>query len=79
MSKASAKVKGELPGRTNEAQKTGEAWASEAGAKIDSAVRNPRQFLNQRGPLGTPAATFLALAHQSYSQFAYILTNGPHR
>jgi hypothetical protein len=47
MSKASAKVKGELPGRTNEAQKTGEAWASETGAKIDSAVRNPRQFLNQ--------------------------------
>jgi hypothetical protein len=39
MSKASAKVKGELPGRTKEAQKASEAWASETGAKIDSAVR----------------------------------------
>jgi len=44
MSTASAKVKGELPGRAKEAQKTGEAWASEAGAKIDSAVRSPNAY-----------------------------------
>jgi hypothetical protein len=40
MAKASAKVKGEMPGRGTEAKKTGEAWASEAGSKIDSAVRS---------------------------------------
>lgn len=39
LAKASAKIKGEMPGRGKEAQKTGEAWATEAGAKIDSAVR----------------------------------------
>lgn len=38
VSKASAKVKSEVPGRTNQAQKEGEKWASEAGAKVDSAV-----------------------------------------
>jgi len=38
LSKASAKVKSEIPGRTKEAQKEGEKWASEAGAKLDNAV-----------------------------------------
>jgi len=45
MAKASAKIKGELPGRGKEAQKTGEAWASEAGAKIDSATDKARAEL----------------------------------
>jgi hypothetical protein len=39
MSEASAKVKSELPGRGKEVEKKSEAWASEAGAKIDNAVR----------------------------------------
>jgi hypothetical protein len=43
MAKASAKVKSEIPGRAKEAQKKGEAWASEAGAKIDNAVRHPHK------------------------------------
>jgi hypothetical protein len=38
VSRASAKIKSEVPGRTKEAQKEGEKWASEAGAKLDSAV-----------------------------------------
>lgn len=38
ISRASAKIKSEIPGRTKEAQKEGEKWASEAGAKLDSAV-----------------------------------------
>jgi hypothetical protein len=38
VSKASAKVKGELPGREKQVQKEGEKWASEAGAKVDSIV-----------------------------------------
>jgi len=42
---ASAKVKSELPGRTKEAQKEGEKWASEAGAKVDSAVDKSRAEL----------------------------------
>ena len=40
LSRASAKIKSELPGRGNEAKKEGEKWASEAGSKLDSAVRN---------------------------------------
>lgn len=64
-SKASAKVKGELPGRTKEAQKTGEAWASEAGAKIDSAVRfphaDPKRLLPyRRSTSKTSEITFIA-------------------
>lgn len=45
LSKASAKVKSEIPGRTNQAQKEGEKYAQEAGkyahdagAKVDSYV-----------------------------------------
>jgi len=38
LSRASAKVKSEVPGRGKEAQKEGEKWASEAGAKLDNAV-----------------------------------------
>lgn len=38
VSKASAKVQEQLPGRANQAKKDGEKWASEAGAKLDSAV-----------------------------------------
>ncbi len=38
LSKASAKVKSELPGRGTEAQKDAEKWSSQAGAKVDSAV-----------------------------------------
>jgi len=42
LSKASAKVKSEVPGRTKEAQKDAEKWASEAGAKVDSTVDKAR-------------------------------------
>ena len=38
LSKASAKIKSEVPGRAKEAQKEGEKWASVAGSKVDSAV-----------------------------------------
>ena len=38
LSKASAKIKSEVPGRTNQAQKEGEKFATEAGAKVDSYV-----------------------------------------
>jgi len=42
LSKASAKIKSELPGRGKEAQKNAEAWASEAGQKVDSATDKAR-------------------------------------
>ena len=38
VSRASAKVQSELPGRTTQAKKDAEKWGSEAGAKLDSAV-----------------------------------------
>jgi hypothetical protein len=41
LSKASAKVKSEIPGKTKEAQKDAEKWASQAGSKVDSAVSVP--------------------------------------
>jgi len=41
ISRASAKIKSEIPGRGTEAKKEGEKWASEAGAKVDSAVSVP--------------------------------------
>jgi hypothetical protein len=42
VSKASAKVQDQLPGRTDQAKKEGEKWATEAGAKLDSAVSTLR-------------------------------------
>jgi len=45
ISRASAKVKSEIPGRGKEAQKEGEKWASEAGAKLDSATDKARAEL----------------------------------
>jgi hypothetical protein len=36
--KVSAKISSELPGRGTQAKKQSEAWATEAGAKIDSTV-----------------------------------------
>ncbi|KAK0107066.1 hypothetical protein ONS95_003776 [Cadophora gregata] len=45
LSRASAKIKSEIPGRTKEAQKEGEKWASEAGAKLDSAVEKSKAEL----------------------------------
>ncbi|KAI6714321.1 hypothetical protein JHW43_003135 [Diplocarpon mali] len=41
----SAKIKSEIPGRTQEAQKEGEKWASQAGAKVDSAVATSKAEL----------------------------------
>jgi len=45
LSRASAKVKSELPGRGNQAQKEAEKWGSEAGAKLDSATEKARAEL----------------------------------
>ncbi|PVH76201.1 hypothetical protein DL98DRAFT_518092 [Cadophora sp. DSE1049] len=45
LSRASAKIKSEVPGRTKEAQKEGEKWASEAGAKLDNAVEKSKAEL----------------------------------
>jgi len=45
LSRASAKIKSEAPGHAKEAQKTGEKWASEAGAKIDNATDKARAEL----------------------------------
>jgi len=45
VSRASAKIKSEVPGRTKEAQKDGEKWASEAGAKLDNATDKARAEL----------------------------------
>ena len=42
---ASAKVKSEIPGRSKEAQKDAEKWASEAGAKLDGAADKARAEL----------------------------------
>jgi len=36
LSKASAKIKSEIPGSGKEIKKDGEKWASEAGAKVDA-------------------------------------------
>jgi len=38
-SKASAKLKSEVPGKTKEVEKKGEAYAQSAGSKLDGAVR----------------------------------------
>ncbi|KAK2625308.1 hypothetical protein QTJ16_005677 [Diplocarpon rosae] len=45
LSRASAKVKSEIPGRSQEAQKEAEKWASQAGAKVDSAVATSKAEL----------------------------------
>ncbi|KAF5869683.1 putative calcofluor white hypersensitive protein [Botrytis fragariae] len=45
LSRASAKVKSEIPGRTTQAQKEAEKWGSEAGAKLDSATNQARAEL----------------------------------
>ncbi|KAH8782511.1 hypothetical protein BGZ57DRAFT_758666 [Hyaloscypha finlandica] len=42
LSKASAKVKSEIPGHAKEAQKDAEKWATVAGSKVDSAVDKAR-------------------------------------
>ena len=39
LSRASSKFKGELPGKGNEVKKDAEKWGSQAGAKLDDAVR----------------------------------------
>jgi hypothetical protein len=39
VSRASSKIKEELPGRGTEVKKDVEKWGAEAGAKFDSAVR----------------------------------------
>ncbi|TVY38411.1 hypothetical protein LSUB1_G003332 [Lachnellula subtilissima] len=50
LSKASAKVKSEVPGQGQRAQKEGEKWASEAGAKVDSAADKARaEFAKAEG------------------------------
>ena len=41
ISRASAKVQSELPGRGKQAEKEGEKYAAQAGAKVDSAVSSP--------------------------------------
>lgn len=48
VSKASAKVKSELPGRTNEAKYEGEKYATQASNKLDAAVRSSLPFLPQK-------------------------------
>ncbi|KAK6600928.1 hypothetical protein H4I95_07910 [Botrytis cinerea] len=45
LSRASAKVKSEIPGRSTQAQKEAEKWGSEAGAKLDSAGQQARAEL----------------------------------
>ncbi|CZT01730.1 uncharacterized protein RAG0_09209 [Rhynchosporium agropyri] len=45
LSRASAKIKSEVPGRAKEAQKEGEKWASEAGQKLDNAVEKSKAEL----------------------------------
>ncbi|EKD16536.1 calcofluor white hypersensitive protein [Drepanopeziza brunnea f. sp. 'multigermtubi' MB_m1] len=47
LSRASAKIKSEIPGRAHEAQKEGEKWASQAGAKLDSAVEKSKAELSK--------------------------------
>ncbi|TVY40109.1 hypothetical protein LOCC1_G005311 [Lachnellula occidentalis] len=50
LSKASAKAKSEIPGQGQRAQKEGEKWASEAGAKVDSAAEKARaEFAKAEG------------------------------
>jgi len=45
VTRASQKVKSELPGRGKEIQKDAEKWGSEAGAKLDSATDKARAEL----------------------------------
>ncbi|ESZ97503.1 hypothetical protein SBOR_2050 [Sclerotinia borealis F-4128] len=47
LSRASAKVKSEIPGRATQAQKEAEKWGSEAGAKLDSATNQARAELGK--------------------------------
>jgi len=43
VSRASSKIKGELPGKGNEVKKDTEKWGAEAGAKLDNAAEKARQ------------------------------------
>jgi hypothetical protein len=45
LSKASAKIKSEIPGQTKKAEKETEKVATEAGAKVDSYVSHFRQSI----------------------------------
>jgi len=47
LSRASAKVKSEIPGRGKEAEKNAEKWATEAGQKIDSTTDKARAELGK--------------------------------
>jgi hypothetical protein len=70
ISKASAKVKSEIPGRTKEAQKDAEKWASEAGSKVDSTVSDPITI-----PCKSPSLN--SLLHCSYNphNLTQVVTN----
>ncbi|KAI9673065.1 MAG: hypothetical protein M1829_004379 [Trizodia sp. TS-e1964] len=48
-SRASAKVKSELPGSGKQIEKKGEEWATRAGAKIDSTIDDARAKLDRAG------------------------------
>jgi hypothetical protein len=61
LSKASAKIQEQIPGRGKEAKKEGEKWASEAGAKLDSAVSIPRVLFVADVVLLSSATILLAL------------------
>lgn len=47
-SKVSSQIKNDLPGKEKEAEKKGEAFASQAGQKFDQAVRISRLFVCHR-------------------------------
>ncbi|KFY10945.1 hypothetical protein V492_04763 [Pseudogymnoascus sp. VKM F-4246] len=49
LSSASSRVKGELPGRGKEAEKTAAAWATEKGQQIDNVAEKARNELNKTG------------------------------
>jgi len=55
VSKASAKVKSEIPGRTNEAEKQTEKWTAEAKAKADSLSDKARAELQKAEAYGKDA------------------------
>ena len=52
-SKLSSQIKSDIPGKEKEAEKKGEALASQAGQKFDKAVTSPLLFLPSNANSGS--------------------------
>jgi hypothetical protein len=56
VSRASSKLKGELPGKANQVQKDAEKWGADVGAKVDNAVRAIPTYVQKKSQMGPSTA-----------------------